>query len=64
MTAPIPPEFHQEPDSYEQIPAMWVDADYYVDGELVHAARRTQQELTPEQEPGWTVQGARRGQAP
>lgn len=63
MTAPIPEEFHQAPDSYDHIPEMWLDADYYLDGELIHPARRTEPDSTPEQQPGWTVQGVRRGEA-
>lgn len=64
MSTPAPEEFHQAPDSYEHIPQMWVDADYYLDGKLMHPARREPTETPPEDEPGWTVQGAMRGEAP
>lgn len=60
--APVPEEFQRAPDTYEQILPMWVDADYYLDGKLIHAGR--QENTTPdEHQPGWTVQGARRGEA-
>lgn len=61
MTAPIPPEFHSRPDNYEGIIPAFVDAAYYRDGELVHSTLREEEELPEEQQPGWTVQGARRG---
>ncbi|MFE6739825.1 hypothetical protein [Streptomyces tubercidicus] len=61
MTAPIPPEFHSRPDTYEGIIPAFVDAAYYRDGELVHSTLREDEELPEEQQPGWTVQGAHRG---
>lgn len=63
MTSPTPPEFQRQSDSYEWIPPMWVDADYYLDGKLVHRAQRAGDETPPEHEPGWTVQGAQHGEA-
>jgi hypothetical protein len=61
---PTPEEFQTTPDTYEPVPEMWVDADYYLDGDLIHPARRTQQE-PPELSPGWTVQGGgQRGESP
>lgn len=57
-----PEEFAPQPDTYEGIVPMWVDADHYLDGQLVHAARRPAASTPPEHAPGWTVvQGAPHG---
>lgn len=58
---PVPEEFQGRPDTYEGIVPMHVDAAWYKDGELIHSTLREPQELPDEQQPGWTVQGARRG---
>lgn len=62
MDAPIPEEFKSRPDDYEGILPIFVDADYYRDGELVHSTLRARVETPPEEEPGWTVQGRQGGQ--
>lgn len=61
---PPPDEFRGRPDSYEDPVPAYVDAEYYRDGQLVHSTLRDPQELPEEQQPGWTVQGGRRGEAP
>lgn len=63
MSTPVPEEFQRRPDDYEPLPEMWVDVDYYLNGTLVHPSRRetVQREAYA---PGWTVQGARRGETP
>lgn len=62
MTAPIPEEFSRQPDTYDSIPEIWVDADYYLDGQLVHPGRRHRRETPQEHSPGWTVQGGPHGE--
>lgn len=58
--APIPPEFAPQADTYEPLLPIWTDAEYYLDGRLVHPARRPQEPAEGDLGPGWTVQGARR----
>lgn len=59
----LPPEFQERPDTYEGILPMFVEGEWYRDGELIHSTLRDKPELPDEEKPGWTVQGARRGQA-
>lgn len=59
MTTPLPEEFRGRPDTYEGIIPMFVDAEYYKDGQLVHSTLRQQEEPPAEMTPGWTVQGGR-----
>ncbi|MFE9834014.1 hypothetical protein ACFYP4_02525 [Streptomyces sp. NPDC005551] len=63
MTADLPEEFRSRPDTYEGIVPAFVDAAYYKDGQLVHSTLREAPEVPEEEQPGWTVQGSRRGQA-
>jgi hypothetical protein len=58
----LPPEFASRPDTYEGIVPAFVDAVYYRDGELVHSTLREEPEVPEAEKPGWTVQGARRGE--
>lgn len=60
----MPEEFRQRPDNYEAPVPAWVDGAWYRDGELVHSTLRQPLPERPEEQPGWTVQGARHGQAP
>lgn len=64
MTTPAPEEFSGRPDSYEGIPAMWTRVTVYKDGQLLYGQDKDQEPLAAEQAPGWTVQGARRGETP
>jgi hypothetical protein len=60
---PLPPEFSFRPDTYEGIVPAFVEAEYYRDGQLLHSTLREQPEIPEVAKPGWTVQGARRGQS-
>lgn len=57
------PEFASRPDTYEGIIPAFVDAEYYRDGKLVHSTLREEREVPETEQPGWTVQGARHGEA-